>query len=295
MRAPGGLKPLAVGLAGVMLGLALVGDLALGERLIAPMERGAAQALAGHDVRAVFIDHHGWLTRHPALIGGEALSDAARAALAGRVARVPGVGGVHWAGRRAHGAQAQPEQDCTKDVAAILKTRSLRFAENSAAIDPASRRALDEVAAALRPCAGSVIAITGHTDARGDEAFNQNLSHDRALAVRNALGQRGIDIADLRARGEGAARGLPGLAPGDPANRRIEFVMIAPVSLQPTIVDVPGADPQRGGDVLMAMPLWLEICVLAALTWALALGIGWMVWRGDRDIGRNGGHGLKER
>ena len=280
MRAPGGLMRWAVGLGGALLavGLALVSDLALGEGMIAQISHEAGQVLAGQGVQAGFRDAHGWLTRHAALTGGDTLPDATRAALADRVAQVPGIGGVHWAGRHGHVAGDGPGQDCAQDVAAILKTRSLRFAGNSAAIDPASRRALDEVAAALRPCAGSVIAITGHTDAPGDEAFNQGLSHERALAVRNALGQRGIDIADLRARGMGSARGLPGLSPDDPANRRIDFTVIAPVSAVPTIVDRPGADPPRGGDVLMAMPLWLELCVLATLTYGLGLGIGWMAW-----------------
>jgi len=286
MRPPAGLMRWAVGAGGLMLALALAvaSDMALGPAMIARIDRDAAQVLAGHDVHASFLDSHGWLTRHAALSGGDSLPDAQRAALAARVAQVPGIGGVRWAARHGHAVTAaDTSADCAQDVAAILKTRSLRFAGNSAAIDPASRRALDEVAAALRPCAGSVIAITGHTDAppadkEGEEAFNLVLSHERALAVRNALGQRGIDIADLRARGLGSSRPVPGLEPGDEANRRIDFSIIAPVSVQPTIVDMPGADPPRGGDVLMVMPLWLEIGVMAALTYGLGLGIGWLVW-----------------
>lgn len=271
---------LALGFGGLALafGLGVADDAALGLGAIARLDQAAQGILAGHGVQASFVDGHGWLTRHVALSGGDGLSDPVRADLAARVAAVPGMGGVRWSGRHIHTEVPLAGSDCAVDVAAILKTRTLRFAENSAAIDPVSRRALDEVAGALRPCAGSVIAITGHTDARGDEGFNQNLSHERALAVRNALGQRGIDIADLRARGLGSARGIAGLEPGDPANRRIEFAMIAPVSVQPTIVDVPGADPVRGGDVLGTLPLWLELGVLAALTYALGLGIGWAIW-----------------
>lgn len=122
----------------------------------------------------------------------------------------------------------------------ILRTRSIRFAEASAAIDPASGELLDEVAAALRPCGGSIIAITGHTNAQGDEAANLALSSERAVAVRNALAVRGIDMAGLRARGLGSQQTVPGLDPADPANRRIEFSVIAPVSLEPTVVDTPG-------------------------------------------------------
>lgn len=281
MQAPAGLGRWVVGLGGLALalGLGVADDLLLGSAMVARMQQDAAKVLAGQGVQASFVTSHGWLTRHVALGGGENLSEAQRIVLAQRVAQVPGVGGVRWTSWHVHSAHdAQGGGDCAQDVSAILKTRVLRFDDNSAAISPSSSRALDEVAAALRPCAGSVIAITGHTDARGDENFNLNLSLERALAVRNALGRRGIDIAELRARGQGSARSLPGLDPADPANRRIEFAMIAPVSPQPTIVDVPGADPPRGGEVLMVMPLWLELGVLAALTYALGLGIGWLAW-----------------
>jgi OOP family OmpA-OmpF porin len=35
-------------------------------------------------------------------------------------------------------------------------------------------------------------------------------------------------------------RPVAGLAPDDPANRRIEFSVIAPASIRPTVVDTPG-------------------------------------------------------
>ncbi|WP_206238418.1 OmpA family protein [Novosphingobium terrae] len=276
----------ALGLGGLALslGLGLGDEVTQGGAMVGWLNGEAARAIAaagGADVHALFQDRHGWFTRHAVLSGGDALPDNQRARIAQAVAAVPGMGGVHWAsGSHNHAAASTGAEshDCAGDVTAILKSRSIRFADSSAAIDPASRRALDEVAAALRPCAGSVIAITGHTNASGDEGFNLNLSHERALAVRYALGQRGIDIADLRARGMGSAKPVPGLTPEDVANRRIEFSVIAPVSLEPTLVDQPGAEPARGGDALSPMPLWLEIAALSALTYTLGLGIGWALW-----------------
>ena len=167
---------------------------------------------------------------------------------------------------------------CQSEVEAMLKTRSIRFAEGSAAIDPASRGLLDEVAGALRPCAGSIIAVTGHTDAKGDEAANLALSQARSVAVRNALGARGIDLAGVRAKGVGSSRPLRGLDVEDPANRRIEFSLIAPVSLAPTVVDAPSASG-TGGPAGAMMPLWLELGVLAGLTYGAVVSIGWAFWR----------------
>ena len=112
---------------------------------------------------------------------------------------------------------------------------------SESAIDRASQQLLDEVAAALRPCLGSIIAITGHTDSSGTEPGNLALSRERAEAVRQALIARGIPGDGLRARGFGSSEPVEGLAPADPANRRIEFSVIATEPLEIAPVDVPGA------------------------------------------------------
>lgn len=225
--------------------LAVASEMAHGPRFVAGLEARAGEILAGQGLHADFRTGPGWLTRHPTLSGGEGLSDDARARAAAAVAALPGVGGVDWAPsasrRRAEAAPDAPVIHCQSEVEAILKARSLRFAEASAALDPASDAVLDEVAAALKPCAGSIVAISGHTDGAGDEAANLALSAARAGAVRDALQRRGIPAGGLRARGYGSARPLEGLAPDDPANRRIEFSVITTVPLLPTPVDTPGA------------------------------------------------------
>lgn len=193
-----------------------------------------------------FSTPQGWLTRHPELSGGTRLNGAVRAHAASAVAAVPGIGGVHW---RASGkpGQALPEDHpvpgalhCQRDVESILKVRTIRFSEASALIDPASEKLLNEVASALQPCVGSIIAVTGHTDSAGDEGANLALSRARADAVRWALIGRGIPADGLRATGKGSSKPLAGLDPKDPANRRIEFSVIATMPLQPTPVDTPG-------------------------------------------------------
>lgn len=136
-------------------------------------------------------------------------------------------------------AASDPAVHCRRPVEGILRTRTLRFEDGSAALVPGSTALLDEVAAALRPCAGSRIAITGHTDARGDEAANVALSLARARTVREALIARGVARGDLRARGLGSAQPVAGLDPADPANRRIEFAVLIPLRPRPTPIDTP--------------------------------------------------------
>ncbi|MGH6787308.1 MAG: OmpA family protein [Novosphingobium sp.] len=236
--------PLFAAGAAAVAALALGAHFAGGPRLIAGLERQAQAALAGTGVAARFRTSGGWLSRHPRLSGGAELDPAQRRLAVTRIAVLPGVGGISWSGpRRAAAAEhgAPPGVHCQQQVEAILEARTIRFAEASAALDPASDAVLGEVAAALRPCAGSVIAVIGHTDAGGDPRTNLALSLERARAVREALVARGIARNALRARGEGASTPREGLAPADPANRRIDFRVIFAAPLAPTPVDTPGA------------------------------------------------------
>ena len=217
-----------------------------GPELAARLDQQAAAALAeagAQPVAAHFRGLGGFASRHPLLTGGEGLDEATRDRAARAVAAIPGVGGVRWADGTALAEVAAVAADplhCQEDVEALLQARTIRFEESSARIDLASRELVDEVAAALRPCLGSIIAITGHTDASGPEAANVSLSYQRAVAVRDALVARGIPLDGLRARGLGSRDPIPGLPTSDPANRRIEFSVIATVPIKPTPVDTPG-------------------------------------------------------
>ena len=215
----------------------------LAMRLSQETQAAIEAAGAGGQVSARFVAPGGAPSRHPLLVGGEALDEGTRDRVAKAVAAVPGVGGIRWADGDAlvesGNAPVQPLH-CQEDVEALLRARTLRFEEGSARMDAASRSLVDEVAQALRPCLGSIIAITGHTDSSGSPAGNMELSRERADAVRRALIARGIPADGLRARGVGSREPIEGLEPTDPANRRIEFSVIATEPIMPTPVDTPG-------------------------------------------------------
>lgn len=214
------------------------------EELQASAEQARDKA-GGKGIEISFRTPQGWLTRHPQLSGGASLDESTRSRAAAAIAGVPGIGGVSWRSKGAGGGLGEAAEPaslhCQEDVEAILRVRTIRFAEASARIDRASQKVLDEVATALLPCVGSIIAITGHTDSNGDEGANLALSRARADAVRWALIGRGIPADGLRATGIGSEEPLEGLAPEDSANRRIEFSVIETMPLQPTPIDVPGA------------------------------------------------------
>lgn len=202
-----------------------------------------AAAGGGSRVKARFVSPNGLASRHPVLSGGEGLDDAARTRIARAVGAIPGVAGISWSDGTMlseSSPQVQNPLHCQEDVQALLLARSIRFEEGSARIDTGSAALVDEVAAALRPCLGSIIAITGHTDSSGNPSSNLLLSRERADAVRGALMERGIPADGLRARGIGATQPLEGLDASDPANRRIEFSVVETEPIKPTPVDTPG-------------------------------------------------------
>lgn len=209
-----------------------------------PAVERAIAGVQGHPVRARMTNSAGSPTRHLVLENAETLDEATRARVARAVAKIPGIGGVFWADGSA-AAQAQAPQytplHCQEDVEGLLRSRTIRFEGGSSELVPASQVLLDEVAEALQPCLGSIIAVSGHTDNSGPEPGNLELSRERAVAVREALIRRGIPRDGLRARGFGSREPVEGLAPSDPANRRIEFSVIATEPLLPTPVDTPGA------------------------------------------------------
>ena len=232
--------------AAIVVAIAVAGAGATGPRLAASLSEQARVAIkqaGGAPVTARFTTANGWPTRHPLLSGGETLGEGTRARVARAIGAIPGVADIRWADGTtlAKGTEATPRPAvCQEDVAGLLRARTIHFEEGSSRIDQASQTLLDEVAAALRPCLGSIIGITGHTDSSGPEPGNLALSRLRADAVRDALLRRGIPADGLRTSGVGSRVPVEGLDPDDPANRRIEFSVVATEPIKPTPVDTPG-------------------------------------------------------
>lgn len=107
------------------------------------------------------------------------------------------------------------------------------FDFDSAALNPDAAAALDAVVEVLDFEADSPVEVRGHTDSRGADDYNQQLSEARAEAVRAYFEQQGVDPARLRATGLGEAMPVaPNEGPdgaddpaGRQANRRVEVVV----------------------------------------------------------------------
>ena len=75
---------------------------------------------------------------------------------------------------------------------------------------------------------GVLLRIDGHTDSRGSEAYNQQLSERRARAVRDYLVSKGVPAERLSVRGFGETKPI---APNDTPenlrrNRRTELTVV---------------------------------------------------------------------
>jgi outer membrane protein OmpA-like peptidoglycan-associated protein len=64
------------------------------------------------------------------------------------------------------------------------------FEFDRADLKPEAAARLDDLAAELSDLGPRTVTVTGHTDGRGDPAYNQDLSERRAESVRSALADR---------------------------------------------------------------------------------------------------------
>ena len=111
----------------------------------------------------------------------------------------------------------------------VVITQQPRFAVDRAFILPESAPLLMEVAAALEAHPEIVrIEVQGHTDDRGSDAFNLELSQRRASAVRQYLVDHGIEPGRVVARGYGLTRPrVPNTNADHRAqNRRVEIHLL---------------------------------------------------------------------
>lgn len=102
------------------------------------------------------------------------------------------------------------------------------FDTAKATIRKKSRPKLDAAVDVLKKFPDLRIEISGHTDDKGDEAYNQDLSQRRADAVKDYLVSKGIDEARIETRGAGEdePRETNATKAGRAKNRRIEFKLL---------------------------------------------------------------------
>ncbi|MDR1314303.1 MAG: OmpA family protein [Deltaproteobacteria bacterium] len=106
----------------------------------------------------------------------------------------------------------------------VTITLDVKFDFDKAVVKPAYRSEVERAATFLNQHPGSTAVVEGHTDSRGTEAYNQNLSERRARAVRDYLvTQFGVSAGRVSAVGYGKSRPIATNATdaGRAENRRV--------------------------------------------------------------------------
>jgi len=115
----------------------------------------------------------------------------------------------------------------------IVLPEEVLFEFDRADLRPDAPATLDRIAEAITYFEGAPVRVSGHTDSRGSERYNQDLSRRRAQSVVDYLVGAGVESGRLTAQGFGETRPVasnenadgsdnPG---GRARNRRVEVVI----------------------------------------------------------------------
>ena len=117
------------------------------------------------------------------------------------------------------------ESQCSALFNSALQGRKIEFPRDSDQLSSNAYSVLDELIQIVADCPAAIIAITGHTDASGNESSNQQLSEARANSVMAYMIAGGISAERLQAIGGGSSTPLlnENNARARQVNRRIEI------------------------------------------------------------------------
>ena len=124
--------------------------------------------------------------------------------------------------------------ECVAEITDLASQNKIKFEPGSATLDGDSRDTVQAIAEVFERCLEAPIEIGGHTDSQGREEMNLNLSKGRAEAVLTALRGARVKLKSLTAEGYGETQPIAdnGTAEGREANRRIEFRLVTPATLE---------------------------------------------------------------
>jgi outer membrane protein OmpA-like peptidoglycan-associated protein len=136
----------------------------------------------------------------------------------------------------------------TRDTARglVVNMSDVLFDSGKFTLRPLAREKLAKISGIVLAYPSLNLAVEGNTDSVGTEAFNQQLSEQRAAGVRSYLTQQGVPEASTTAKGFGKNRPIASndTSEGRQQNRRVELIVsgevigtkIVSLSLKPVVV-----------------------------------------------------------
>jgi len=121
------------------------------------------------------------------------------------------------------GASVQREAN----ILAVTFKSDVLFDVGSSAIKPGAYDEVTRVAQVLNQYPQTTITVAGHTDSTGSEDYNQKLSEQRAMAVKNALVGQGVNAMRIQTIGYGETKPVADNATeaGRQMNRRVQITI----------------------------------------------------------------------
>ncbi|MDJ0769028.1 MAG: fasciclin domain-containing protein [Ilumatobacter sp.] len=156
-------------------------------------------------------------------VGGVFVTEAGRDALEATAASV----GATTSLEPPPEATEEDAVDLEAELNDFVAANPILFQPTSSVLDASAGAVLDELASRLQQFSGVAVTVEGHTDSDGAANENLVLSQLRAIAVRDALVERGIAAETITAQGFGSER--PVLVDGvedKAASRRVEFRVV---------------------------------------------------------------------
>lgn len=110
-----------------------------------------------------------------------------------------------------------------------LNENSVNFDLNKSSLTSTAKANLDKLVPVFKDYSETNIIIYGHTDSSGDDAYNMNLSVDRAQSVKQYLSSKGLSSSRFEIVGMGETEPIESneTTSGRAKNRRVEFAILA--------------------------------------------------------------------
>ncbi|MDA5535095.1 OmpA family protein [Yersinia mollaretii] len=142
------------------------------------------------------------------------------------------------------GCQAKPQGLSPEQIAALQEqgfkltdngwefglANKVLFDSDVKKLNPDGVRTVQNIGKALTAVGITHLRVDGHTDATGEDSYNQQLSYQRASTVADTLALIGIPRANIDVRGRGKLDPVADnrTAKGRAENRRVSMIVTAP-------------------------------------------------------------------
>ncbi|ALX50321.1 OmpA family protein [Lentibacillus amyloliquefaciens] len=93
----------------------------------------------------------------------------------------------------------------TEDGAKLTLPEDILFDFDSSELRSEADEVIGQLVQVIETTDDDEVTIVGHTDSKGEDSYNQELSEDRANAVLDALADKGVEEGRMTAEGKGAS------------------------------------------------------------------------------------------